>query len=264
MSRHSTRLPVLLLALCVGAMTLLTWPGQARADIFKLWVAGRGDYFSGTGDLFTEFESPAGGGVEAGIELMGISLFTEGLVMGADQYLMTGNLGFDLTLGDDVRFHIGAFTGPILFFFPQADVPPGIDFSQLSPEQQAALQQAAGKSLDELETEFSKYAEDEKDLSSLAFGWNLGRARLAVDFQLVPGFYLGVAGQVGYHMLISGEEVAAGAKNEALNKFADENNVPDILLEEIRPLIGAEPVDQNNLNGVNWDTGIYLRIELGT
>lgn len=259
----------LILALVASAAALTLAPAAAHADIFKLWVAGRGDYFSGTSDLFTEFQQPFGGGLEVGTEVLFINLFAEGLVMGPDQFLITTNLGFDTTFGDKVRFHMGIYTGPMFFIFPKGESAAGLSFDNLSAAERDALEAYVASndqygSIDELEAEFNAYAEREQDLSRLAFGWNLGRARLGLDVNLGGPVYLGIGGEVGYHYIISGEDAAAGAKNAAIDQYAAENNIPNEVTDVIRSAVGAEPIDTTALDGINYNGHVYLRFEFGT
>lgn len=250
--------------LSVVAVVLAVWMGSvapSRAEGFGLWIAARGDYFSGSSDLFTEYDSPFGGGLELGLEIAGVTAFTEALLLGSDQFLFTLNGGVDFEFGEGVRFLIGIYTGPVLFKFPEQEVP-STDLSPLTPSQRDALLQATGfNSLAEAEAELTVFAEEEKELSSLAFGWNLGRLRLAVDVELIPMLRLGLAAQLGYHLLISGDDVAAGAKNEAIDRYASQYAIPTEVTDAIRDAIGAEPVDRENLDGFNWDTNLYLRLE---
>jgi hypothetical protein len=160
---------------------------------------------------------------------------------------------------------IGGYTGPFLMVFPESQAPSGTDLSGLPPEQQQALLLAGGyASLDEAEAELDLYGEEQDDLGRMAFGWNLIRARAAVDLRLMPAVYLGIAGQVAYHLLIGGDAVAAGAKNEAIDKFAASNGIdPDSeLVGELRTAVGARPVDKGSLDGFNYDLHAYIRIEL--
>jgi len=266
----STR-PVFLLTTLALAVSLAT-PATASADALKLWVAGRGNYFSGQSDLFKEFKEPFGGGLEAGLEFFGITFFTEAMSMipqtGAlpDQWLFTGNLGIDFTFGKTVRFHVGAYTGPMLFLFPEAMTEGGVDFDKLSDETKTALV-ATGQfdSVQAAEDDFNaKFASAEEDLSKLAFGWNLGRLRMALDVKFAKVIAIGIAGQVGYHYLISGEQAAAGAKNQAIDEFGSQNNLPPNLIDELRMVAGAEPIDTDSLNGLNYDASLYLRFEFTT
>ena len=53
------------------------------------------------------------GGVEAGIELLGMDLWGEAVWMANSQAMYSGNFGFDLTFGSDLRVNVGLYTGPI-------------------------------------------------------------------------------------------------------------------------------------------------------
>jgi hypothetical protein len=250
--------------LSVVAVVLTLWLGptaSSRAEGFGLWLAARGDYFSGSSDLFNEYDSPFGGGLELGLQFGGFTTFAEALLLGNDQFLFTLNGGVNFEFGEAARFQIGIYTGPVLFKFPEQEVP-STDLSPLTPSQRDALLQATGfNSLAEAEAEFAVFAEEEKELSSLAFGWNLGRLRLAVDVELIPMLRVGLAAQLGYHLLISGDDVAAGAKNEAIDRYAGDYALPTEVTDAIRDAVGAEPVDRDNLDGFNWDTNLYLRLE---
>lgn len=229
------------------------------------WVEGRADLYGGSSDLFTRFDNRIGLGIEGGLELFNVTLFGEALMMGTDQWLMTANLGLDTSFGSNVRLTIGAYTGPVLMVFPESQAPSGTDLSGLPAEQQQVLIQATGKAtLDEVEAELDLYGEEQDDLGRMAFGWNIIRARAAVDLRLMPAVYLGIAGQVGYHLLISGEAVAAGAKNEAVDKFAKSYGIDasSELVGELRTAVGASPVDKGSLDGFNYDLHAYIRLEL--
>jgi hypothetical protein len=116
----------------------------------------------------------------------------------------------------------------------------------------------------DIEVQLNEYQEQEENLSRLAVGWNLVRPRIDLDVRLAPGVYFGVGAQGGYHLLLTGEQAAAGAKNEAINKFGDDNSIPDDDLDTIRDAVGAQPVDLKNLNGFNYEVQVHLRVELGT
>ncbi|MBN1946586.1 MAG: hypothetical protein JW797_13005 [Bradymonadales bacterium] len=259
------RVPSVVFALCVIA--LLGWlrPSPVQAGAFAVWVGGRGDYFSGSSDLFTEFDNSFGGALEAGLELFYVTTFLEAVMLGQDQFLFTLDAGVDLDFGEKPRFMVGLYTGPILFLFPESTGPTGVDFSSLSSNELQALLTATGTSdRAELEQQFNTYVEEEEELGSLGFGWNLARLRLSVDFPLVKTLYLGIAGQVGYHMLISGEDVAAGAKNQVVDHYAEQYDIPAALVDRLREVVGARPVDREHLDGFNWDVNLYLRLEFGS
>jgi hypothetical protein len=235
-------------------------PQTAEADLATLYIGAKGETFGGTGDVYKGFDNRFGGGVEAGFELLGIDLFGEAVSLGLDQYLFTANLGFDFGVGDDVRLQFGAFTGPIFFLFPEPDEIQGVDFSAIPQDKL----QGTELSVDDLEAQFDSQLEQEKDLNRLAVGWNLVRLKMDADVRLAPGFYFGLGGSFGYHVLLSGEEIASGAKNEALERYREDHpEIPQELYDEIRKAVGAEPVDKGNLNGTNFEVNIHLRIEIG-
>jgi hypothetical protein len=247
------------LAAVAVAAALVGAPAVASADVFAVWFAGKGDTFGGTGDVFQTFDNRFGGGAELGVELLFFSLYGEAIAMSKDQFLFTANLGVNVSVGKDVRLTLGAYTGPLFFLFPEQPVE-GVDLSALSADQVEALgydDRAA------LEAKFDTYLERQQELSRLAVGWNLGRARLDLDARLAPGLYLGLTGQAGYHLLISGEDVAAGAKNAALDRFAADNDLPDEVVAPLRDALGARAIDQKALNGLNYEANLHLRVEFG-
>lgn len=248
--------------LVAAAIAVALGPAPAAADILTLWAAAKADYVGGSSDVFTAFDAPFGGGVEGGIELIGIDVFGEALIMGTDQFLFTLNAGFDLSFGDDTRVMAGLFTGPIFFVFPEQEAST-FNLAKLDPDVRTEIEAQLGAgAVDRLEADLNAYAEQEQDLNRLAFGWNLARLRLNVEHSLVPLIYLGVGAQAGYHLLISGEEVAAGAKNEAVDEAGRRYNLSREVRDAIREAVGADSVDQENLDGLNYQVGAYLKVEL--
>lgn len=249
-----------IVAACVAAPTV------ASADIISLYVAPKADYVSGTGEVYQKFEGSMGYGALAGFELLGIDIYGEALIMGLDQYLFTANMGIDLTFGSDVRFTIGVDTGPMFFYFPDQEV------NELSvpSEVRAVIGDATSNAI---ETEYAKFAAAEQEVSRFAVGWNIGRARAALDFQIVPTVYIGAEGHFGYHYIISGEEAAGDAKSAAIDGLRLQ--YPDLVGQDIdyqgRRLdafeileeeSGAEEVDVKNLQGTNYNVGVFLKVEI--
>lgn len=254
---------VTLVAMTTCVLLSAATPSVAHADLATFWVAPKGSTFGGSGDVFRNFDNDYGAGLEAGIELFGLDLYGEAIAMGFDQFLLTANLGLDARFGDDISLTLGVFTGPIFFIFPESDEVDSVDFSVLSGDEQAALEAATGLTVAEAQEEFNTFAQQEQDLARLAIGYNVAKARADIDAKLAPGIYLGVTGQVGYHFLLSGEDIAAGAKNEALNSFARENDLPDDVKEAIRDALGAKPVNEDELDGINYEVHLHLRLEFG-
>ncbi|MEE2644465.1 MAG: hypothetical protein VYD19_05985, partial [Myxococcota bacterium] len=93
----------------------------AHADLFGVWARAKGDFVTGEGTTFERFDGLFGGGVEAGIELIGISLWGDWLVFGEGRHMGSANLGFDLAFGDDLRLTIGAYGSALLFLYLEED-----------------------------------------------------------------------------------------------------------------------------------------------
>lgn len=249
-----------IVAACVAAPTV------ASADIISLYIAPKADYVSGTGEVYEKFEGSMGYGALAGFELLGIDLWGEALIMGLDQYLFTANMGIDLTFGSDVRFTVGVDTGPMFFYFPDQEV------TELNVPSE--VRSVIGDSVaDSIESEYAKFTDVEQEASRFAIGWNLARARAALEFKIVPTVYLGAAGHFGYHYIISGEEAAGDAKSTAIDAL--KLQYPDLVGQDIdyqgRQLdafeileeeTGAEKVDVNNLQGTNYNVGVFLKVEI--
>ena len=244
----------------------LLWTAPVHADILTVWAAAKTDYVSGTGDMYKAFDQSVGFGAEGGVEILGLDLFGEALIMGEEQFLLTANLGIDLSFGDDMRFSVGAFTGPIFFIFPEGEGGGGLNLGGLPADQRAALESATGRTSAQLEEDFNQYADQQGDLERLAVGWNLGRARVNLEYKLIPLVYVGVSGQVAYHYILSGEDVAAGAKNEAINKYTADKITDEQLRAESRAIlrnaVGAEEIDTDSLAGMNYHFGVFLKLEL--
>ena len=97
-----------------------SWTMTAQAETFSLWVTGKTAVTGATDNAFSRFDSNLGRGAEAGIELFNVSVFGEALDMGSNQLLLNANIGWDTTWGNDWRFNMGSFTGPVVMMFPDA------------------------------------------------------------------------------------------------------------------------------------------------
>ena len=141
----------------------------------------------------------------------------------------------------------------------------GPDWNLLSAGERTQLESAAKlagfNDLSELEGEFSMFTDMEEALSQWVLGWNLVRVRVAAGVSLFPGFHIGVYGQLGYHMLIDGEDIAAGAKNRAIDQVEMEYMLPSEVTAALRKALRAKPVDTQQLNGINYNTGVMARIQ---
>jgi len=240
--------------------------GTAEAKSLSVWMAAKGAHSGGTSDLFVYFDGPFAGGLEGGVELLNIDIFGEALLMGDEQYLFTGNIGFDLDFGEDAWIELGVFTGPIFFHFPttQAESSPP-DWDLLSPTERALLDEAVKEAdfadLMAFEEEFKMFNEMEEELSRWVFGWNLVRIRASAGVKLFSGFHVGVFGQMAYHMLIEGEAIAAGAKNQVIEEVSKEHELNPKVSMALRKATNAKPVDTQKLNGFNYNVGLMARIQ---
>ncbi len=245
-------------------LLLLSCP--AHADIFEIWAAGKVDYTYGTGDIYKGFDQPYGLGAEGGLELLYIDLWGEALVKGDGQYLFTLNLGFDLDFGDDFRFLVGLYTGPMFFMYPEQEA----QMMNISPALKDQIFTATGNEnlAGQLEEGYNKQAAAlEAEYGRFATGWNLLRLRLNLEFKLAPFLYMGADAMMGYHYILSGEDVAAGIKNEAIKGVVKDHNElqtkeGQIVVDALREELGADAVDAQQLDGMNWNLGIFLKLEI--
>ena len=160
--------------------------------------------------------------------------------MGQEQFLFTANLGFDLSFGKKWRTNIGLYTGPIVFMRPEKESTP----FELSGTMRSALT-AQGIDPTMVENEYNANKAQEDELSRYAFGWNLARTRLQFERELFPLVYLGVGGQVAYHYMVTGAEVAGEAKSTVADDIESRyglNQMDPSLSTDLRKELGAEPL----------------------
>jgi hypothetical protein len=63
---HTIILSVMGLGLCATS---------AHADLFNAWLKPKVEFVNGTGEVFERFKGSPGGGVEAGVKLLGLTLW---------------------------------------------------------------------------------------------------------------------------------------------------------------------------------------------
>ena len=247
----------------------------AHADLASIYAAGKLDQVSGTGDVFENLDPGLAGGVELGIELIGIDLWAEAVWMANQQAMYSANLGFDLTFGDDFRVNLGLHTGPILFQMGETESEEfelsGATKTILDEAAQMPELQMAGvmvPSATDIEMSYNQYfGEEASQVESLAVGWNLARIRAQIEYQIFPFGYLGIGGQYGYHVTISGKAASAHAKNLAIDALVQselEGLPPEIknpLVAQIKADVGAQEADTSKLNGTNINYGAYFKLE---
>ncbi len=235
-------------------------PGVARADLLTFWAEGKADWIGGSGDVFTKFDSSFGYGAAMGVEVVGIDLWGEALAMGSDQALFTVNAGIDLSFGDDTRFNIGLYTGPMFFVFPEQ----GAQTLSFDSTTRSALESAgiSSSDIDKIETKYNALADEEGQLDRLAVGWNVARLHTSVEYKLAPLLFVGVEGMAGYHFILTGEDAANDAKSGYVDQVARERSLAPEQVTLVKDAVGAEEVDADNLNGFNYQAGIFLKLEL--
>ena len=72
-------------------------PSTAYADVFGFWIKPKMDFVSGTGEVFKRFEGQPAGGLEVGLELLGLSFWGDAEFMSALKSSLIDN---DLLLVD--------------------------------------------------------------------------------------------------------------------------------------------------------------------
>ncbi|MEE2756748.1 MAG: hypothetical protein VYA30_08795 [Myxococcota bacterium] len=230
-------------------------PSVASADLLSAWIAGKGNYIQGTGDVFSNLNKDFAFGGEVGVELLGIEAFGEGFIMGGDEFMLTANLGtsFDFDLG--ARLSIGGYLSAMIFKFPDAEA----ESLNISTELRGLL----GDDLtDQLVTAYDdNFAETAGELSEWAVGVG-PRVRVQLDYPILPVFYIGLEASYGYHWMLSGDDVNGTAKSEAIKAFIEENPQAAQFETQLREAVGAEDIDPDDMNGTNYQVGVFLKLDL--
>ena len=248
-SKFPQAFPTLVVAL------ILSWSTTASADVIAIWAKPKVDYVSGSGEVFKRFEGTPAYGAELGLELMGLSFWFDAEMMGEAQYWASGNLGFDLSLGDDFKVTVGGYGGGVFFGFPEE---PAVNNEglNLTAEEQTLLQDQ-GVDYGTIESKYNKTLEAERKAARTAFGVN-ARLRLTAEYTIVPLLSIGVQASTGYHIIVSGEAAASDIKSRAIDEIAKEHDLPDEATTLIKDAAGAEEVDLEDLKGLNYSAGVFI------
>ncbi|MGB0648209.1 MAG: hypothetical protein ACPGQS_13580 [Bradymonadia bacterium] len=255
----------------IAATLLIASFSQAHADWLSVYAAAKLDSVNGTGEVFENLKPGMAGGLEAGIEVIGIEVWGEAIWMADSQAMYSGNLGFDLTFGTDLRVNAGIFTGPIFFQMGEPDSS-GIQLSDETNQyiDAARVANPGVPSGSEIENAYNlQYGASSSQLESLAFGWNLVRTRLQIEYRVIPFGYLGIGGQYGYHITFSGDDITNEAKIYALDELRNADGIKDIppeqqdqLIDALKKDLGVEETDTKDLNGTNFNVGVYFKLEI--
>lgn len=243
------------------ALAALLAPSLAQADVISMWVSGKGSYVNGTGETFKRFQGSPTAGAEVGIHFLFLDLWADVVAMQDDQMLITANLGPSATFGDRLKLNLGVYGSAMFFLFPEDENPSdGLTFT---PDQRQAIDAAGyGDQVTTIQQEYRRIAAAESDIGRTAAGF-AARGRAALEFYFIPVLALGVEGMAGYHFIISGDDAAAGAKNEAIDQLASEQMLPSEVADVVREAAGAKPVDTEDLNGLHYQAGLYLKLKFG-
>jgi hypothetical protein len=243
-------LQILLLALCVAILSFTS----AHADLLGLYARGKIDYIGGTGDVFKKFNPAPSTGVEAGIELLGLTIFADGYWMGQDQFLASGNLGFDFAFGEDIEFKLGIYGTGTFFKFPEQSVKP-ISFSSQEQAQFSSL----GVNISDFQNQYQTIASQEAVASSMSFGLG-AKSRLSIAYKVLPILSIGLQGTFGYHLILSGEDAAADLKARTISAYVAKNGLPSAIEKQLKEKLGAKEVDTTQLQGTNYAAGAFVEI----
>ena len=247
--------------LCAGLISLgLSSP--AHADIFGLWIKPKVDYINGSGEVFKRFEGSPAYGIEAGVELLSISIWADYEKVGDDQYWGSGNVGYDLDIEliDDLTFMAGGYVGLILFGFPEVE---GAGDELKANEEY--LKSTLGDQYDDFVDTYNTFQSAEQGTSNMAYGAN-ARVRLSLEYELLPFVSIGAQWLMGWHFVLSGEEAASGFKAQAIDSFVSdqEDKLPDgsadMIKADLKSRLGAEDIDTDNLKGTHYTAGAFLSV----
>ena len=247
-------------------LLVMVLPSVSYADVFGLWIKPKVDFVSGTGEIFKRFEGQPALGVEAGLELLGLSFWGDVEWMSESQYWASGNVGIDFSFGDTLELTLGAYGGVVFFGFPQGEEQSsnGVDDSQ-KQRITDILDGIPGQpiSYNDFENKYNEYFGDEDKIANTAFGLN-GRLRLSIEYHIIPLFSIGVQASSGYHYIMTGEEAASGTKSLAVDSFVATQPIPDgnkaELKTELKDILGAEEVNVDDLKGVNYSAGAFVNL----
>jgi hypothetical protein len=239
-------------------LALVALPALAHADILTASVAAKGLTTGGTGYLADKWDGPFGYGLEAGVELFGIDVLGEAYMFDSDQYQFSGNLGFDLTFGEDFRITPGILAGAIVYYLPEPTTPSGLDTSTLPADVRATIGESNLAKIDE---QYQSIAKDEEAANRTLTALT-GRARLTLEYALLPVLFLGVEGDVGLHYLVSGSDATTKAKKNLIAEQKAEHPGKDAAYDALGDAIHANDSTEIDRTGMNFSAGAFIKLEL--
>jgi len=237
---------------------IMTCPAAARADLLTFSAAGKVLTTGGTGYLADAWDGPLGYGVEAGIEVLGIDALGEAYMFAPDQYQFSGHLGFDVDFGETVRVTPGLLAGAIVYYLPEPTNPSGLDVDTLPADVKAQIGAATLAKIDE---KYRELAQDEEMANRTLTALNT-RARLTIEYALLPVLFLGAEADVGLHYLLSGSDATTKAKRDLIASQKAQNPAASEAYDALGEAIGANASTDVDRAGLNYSAGLFLKVEL--
>jgi hypothetical protein len=247
-------------SLLTATLAAMLLPTVAQADLASVWLSGKGATLQGSGDVFERFEPGFTGGAEIGVHFLFLDVWAEMLAMDQSQGLFSANVGPSISFGSTVQLKIGAYGSFMLFIFPKEEKV-GATGLQFTPDQELILDQL-GHDTTKIKKGFADAEAAQEDISNLGSGF-AARGRASLEWYFIPVMAVGLEGLVGYHWLLGGEAAAAGAKNEIIEQLAREQNLPGEATDILREATGAKAINEDELGGLHYQGGLYLKLKLG-
>ena len=130
-----------------------------------------------------------------------------------------------------------------------------------------ALISMAGVNINDFTNRYEEVVSAEEKIANSAFGLN-GRARVSLEYKLLPFISIGVQGSAGYHLILSGEQAANSVKGAAIDQAINDQIDEASLRAQVEPVIkeaaglsADDEVNLDDLKGVNYSAGAFLNIK---
>ncbi len=180
--------------------------------------------FGGDGELFDRIDSSMGYGLELYFNISPVSLLAEGLFLKNDRYRVDLHLGKEIVFGGDQRLSIGLFSG----------------FLALIDQERES---------------------DKETTDRIGLAWNLVRARIAFEVFLFDQFSIAAEASAGYHIKISGKDVAEVVQHN-LDDTDSEEPDSETFLQQFQSDMNDKAQDSDDSGHLNFTAGISLRYHL--
>ena len=241
----------------ISASLIFSLCGLARADLFGVWLRGKGDLIGGSGARLEQLDGRFGGGVEFGIEILELSLWADWLSAGSGYHSGSVNAGFDFSLGDPVRVRLGLYGAGLLVLSLQEEATKGeLNFSEEDQRNLSAAGVSAAQ-LEQLQRGYEQAISESPNVPPSAFGL-AARARLSLEWAFLPACAIGLQGTLGYHYLLSSEEASGEVQARAIEE-AGEGFSPEVI-ELLVKSAELERVDSSKAYGVHHSFGAFFQL----